>query len=288
MTYAAQHHRLIICADDYGISPAVSLGIRQLAAAGRLTATGAMTGMPACRTEAASLLTIRPAIAIGLHITLTDQRPLTAMPIFAPQGRCPAIGPLLKASFSGPLPKDEIAAEIEAQLDAFFEIFGRAPDFIDGHQHVHLLPGLRTAVLALFHRRLDPATCWLRDCRDIPLALLRRGSGAKAGVISALALGLRSAARRRGIPTNRGFSGFYDPKRETLAERLPAMLTGLQNGGLLMVHPGHVDDALRAVDSLTDCRENEWSFLMSEVFPALLAQRGFAIAAPADVFKLTP
>jgi len=253
--------RLIVCADDYALSPAVSLGIRQLAQQGRISATGAMTCMPSWSGEAPALAELsRPLgdrLEVGLHLTLTDQEPLTEMTVFAPEGRMPSVGTLIKAALVGMLPLSEIALELNSQLSAFEAQFGRLPDFIDGHQHVHLLPGIRQVVFGLFHHRLDPAQCWLRDCADQPAALLRRGGLVKAAVVTALAKGFAKTAMVRGITVNRGFTGFYDPVSAPLGDRLPAMLRGVRDGSLLMIHPGHVDAALEAVDSLT--RPARWN-----------------------------
>ncbi|HVI50721.1 MAG TPA: ChbG/HpnK family deacetylase [Candidatus Sulfotelmatobacter sp.] len=281
---------LIVCADDYGISPAVSAGIRELAAAGRITATGAMTCMSSWALEAPALRGLSERLGerleIGLHVTLTDQQPLGEMPVFAPEGRLPPIGALIKASLLRLLPSLEIAEEIERQLSAFEAHFGRAPDFIDGHQHVHLLPGIRQLAMGLFHRRLDPARCWLRDCSDCLPSLLARGGMFKASVVSALlARGFSRQAQERGIVTNRGFTGFYDPVAAPLAERMPSMLRGLRNGSLLMVHPGHVDSSLEAVDSLIRPRQSEWDYLSSDAWPELLARRGLDMAGRGMLFS---
>ncbi|WP_146002896.1 ChbG/HpnK family deacetylase [Telmatospirillum siberiense] len=277
--HSGQPRQLVICADDYAISPAVSAGIRELAVAGRLSATGVMSCMPAWADEAPALRPLGAAIAVGLHVTLTDQRPLGAMPRLAPDGRLPGIGRLFKLSFGFGLPKEEVAAELERQLDAFEANFGRSPDFIDGHQHVHLLPGVRQAILALFERRLDARHVWLRDCTDRPSAILKRGGAFKAGVIAAVGRPLSKAARARKIAMNRGFSGFYDIRRQSLGAVLEGMLADAGDGHLLMVHPGHVDEALRACDSLTDPRQSEWETLMAPDLPGRLAAQGFAIAS---------
>ena len=285
MSDLSSPRRLVICADDYGISPAVSLGIRQLIEAGRLSATGAMTCMPSWAAEAPALLPLADRVDVGLHFTLTDQQPLGNAPSLAADGRFLPIGGLLRRSLSRQISPTEVAAEFDRQLDAFEAAFGRSPDFIDGHQHVHLLPGVRQVVLAAFGRRLDPARCWLRDCTDAPAKLLARGAVAKAGFIAALGLRLRLAARRRGIALNRGFSGFYDPAGQTLDERFTALVSGAGDGHLLMVHPGHVDAALTAIDSLTTPRQAEWDFLGGAALPKLLAEHGFVIAGRGAVSR---
>lgn len=282
--------RLIVCADDYGLSPGVSLGIRELAERGRITATGAMTCMPAWKVEAPALTVLADRLGsrfeVGLHLTLTDQTPLGEMPVLAPQGKFPGIGSLLKASLARMLPLAEIAEELDRQLDAFKKHFGRMPDFIDGHQHVHLLPGIRQVVLGLFHRRLDAGQCWLRDCGERLPTLLHRGSAVKATVISVLlAHDFAKAAAERGITVNRGFSGFYDPSASSLRERMPALLHHAGDKALLMIHPGHVDAALEAVDTLTTPRQSEWDYLSSDAWPALLAERGITLAPKGTPFS---
>lgn len=272
---------LIVCADDYGLSPGVSLGIRQLAEAGRISATGAMTCMPAWAAEAEALKPLADKIAVGLHFTLTDQKPLGRMPTLAPKGKFPTVGELLRASLLGALPLAEIAAELHRQLDAFEEHFGAPPDFIDGHQHVHVFKGVRGVVLSQFHRRLDPARTWLRDCSDNPLRLLRRGFSAKAMIVGHIGKGLRRQAEQRNIPVNQGFSGFYDPAKQSLDGQLETMLQATRSGHLLMVHPGHVDAELEAVDSLTAPREAEFQTLMQDSFPARLEQLSLRIAGKA-------
>lgn len=277
--FAEPRKTLILCADDYALSPGVSLGIRQLAEAGRISATGAMTCMPYWSSEAPALRALVDRVQVGLHFTLTDQRPLGPMPHLAADGRFPSVGRLLKRSLLGGMPSAEVAAELERQLDAFEAAFGRPPDFIDGHQHVHVLPGVRGAVLAAFGRRLDPSRCWLRDCADGWARLAQRRQAVKAGIIAALSYGFARQARVRGISCNRGFSGFYDAERQGLAEVFSSLLAGAGDGHLVMVHPGHVDAELRAVDSLTTPREKEWAFLSGGEFPRLLAEHGFVLRA---------
>lgn len=272
---------LCICADDYGISPAVSAGIRELAAAGHLSATGVMAGMDAWPDEASALKDLAGRIDVGIHLTLTDQRPLGPMPVFAPSGRFPSVGGLLRLSFQGGLAGREIRDEIARQLDRFEAHFGRPPDFVDGHQHVHLFPGVREEVLALFGGRLDRRRCWLRDCTDAPSRLLGRPLPLKASFIALLGQRLARLAKADAVAMNRGFSGFYDAARMPFGEALPRMLARASDGHLLMVHPGHVDEQLRALDSLTGPREGEWRVLMADDLPVRLAALGFHLAGRA-------
>jgi predicted glycoside hydrolase/deacetylase ChbG (UPF0249 family) len=185
---------------------------------------------------------------------------------------------LLLAGLTGSISQQEIEDELNRQLDSFEKYFGAPPDFVDGHQHVHLFPGIWPTVLDVFSRRLDPCRCWLRDCCDFRLG--GRGQAFKAGVISLLSRAASSAAQRKKLTTNRGFSGFYDYSAGDLARFFSPMLRNAGDGHAMMVHPGHVDAELRAVDTLTDPRERELAFLLSDDFPHKLAEAGFTLAKP--------
>ncbi len=274
----SQLRPLIVCADDYGISPGVSLGIRELAAAGRLSATGAMTVMPHWPGAATAIRPLAGRIAVGLHLVLTDQAPLGAMPILAPRGRLPTIGQLTRRAVARRLPRDEVAAELGRQLAAFTAHLGRPPDFIDGHQHVHQLPQVREPVLDACARH----GAWVRDCWDEPLALLQRRSLGGA-VVAGLGRGLHRAAQARGIAHNDGFAGVYPFGRTTLRAALPRMLAAAGGRSLLMVHPGHPDAQLAAADAWVEPREGEWAYLNSDAFPRDLAALGLRVAGGAPL-----
>jgi predicted glycoside hydrolase/deacetylase ChbG (UPF0249 family) len=82
------------------------------------------------------------------------------------------------------------------------------PDHIDGHQHVHVLPGIRGAVLTEVARRYPVHAPLLRDPSDRLNSILSRASAAKALTVAALAIGFSSAAHKRGLYTNDSFAGF--------------------------------------------------------------------------------
>lgn len=271
---------MILCADDYGIAPGVSRGIRQLAAAGRLSATSCMTVFPEWPEEADRLGDLVDRIDIGLHLTLTDQRPLGAMPKLAPDGRLPTLGRLIGLAHLGHLDRLEIADEIARQFDAFEAALGRPPAFIDGHQHVHLLPGIRESVLALFDRRLDRRTAWLRSCAEPAASILRRRNDARrALVIAGLARPLHRATGRSGIATNLGFSGVtsFRADRDVEAD----MADYLSHTGarpLIMCHPGEPDDILAARDPILGARAAELSYFGSARFAEALDRHGVVLA----------
>src|SRR5574338_665325 len=258
----------LVCADDYGLAPGVNEAIAGLIAAGRLSATSCMVGLPDWRP---GVVTLREALArspadVGLHLTLTDQRPLSHAPNLAPGGRLPGLGQLLPRALARQLPAKEVKDEIRAQLDAFEDAWGAPPDYVDGHQHVHVLPGVREALVAELLRRYPVGRVWVRDCVEPPARCLRRGeSTAKAMFISALGAGLRRQLRAAGIPANDGFSGLHNfSTARPFGDKMRRFLAPLGPRPLLHVHPGRVDATLLGCDALTTPREAELAYLASD------------------------
>jgi hypothetical protein len=281
MNDAATPRRIWLCADDYGISPGVNRAIRDLIERGRLNATSVMVVGPAIgRDEVASLQASAaksPRCAIGLHATLTAPfRPLTMHFKPVDGGLFLAFPKLLRAGLMRRLDPEIIHAELIVQLSAFSEAFGRPPEFVDGHQHAQLFPQVREAFLAAVKQAAPDA--WVRQSgRRAPLR--QRLGAPKALVLDILSAQFRKLAARDGIAVNPAFAGAYDFSTEPdFGALMSGFLDSLPEGGLVMCHPGFVDDTLVSLDPLTGQREQEYGFLASEQFPPLLASNKVTLA----------
>jgi predicted glycoside hydrolase/deacetylase ChbG (UPF0249 family) len=270
----APPRRIWLCADDYGLADGVNRAIRDLISRGRLNATSVMVvGAAIGRAEVAALQDLAassPRCAIGLHATLTAPfRPLTMH--FRPTdgGLFLPFPKLLRAGLLQRLDPEMIEYELLAQLAAFKDLFGRAPDFVDGHQHAQLFPGVRDAFLRAV-QKVAP-TAWVRQGgRRKPLAGPLRAP--KALVLDVLSARFRKRATVAGIPFNSAFAGAYDfSKAPDFAVLMAEFLDGLPDGGLVMCHPGFVDKTLESLDPFTSQREAEHAYLASDRFPTLLA-----------------
>jgi predicted glycoside hydrolase/deacetylase ChbG (UPF0249 family) len=273
MNAAAQPRRIWLCADDYGLSPGVNRGIRDLIERGRLNATSVMVVGPALdrgeinALEAAAKGSDR--CAVGLHVTLSAPfRPLTMHfrpldgDMFLPFPK------LLRAGAMRRLDREMIRAEVMVQLSTFADSFGRLPDFVDGHQHVQLYPQVRDAFVEAVAETAPKA--WVRQGgRDRPLA--HRLASPKGLMLDVLSRQFRRRARAADLAFNPGFAGAYDfsPSAD-FGALMQGFIEGLPEGGLIMCHPGFVDDILRSLDPVTDVRESEHAFLASDAFPGLL------------------
>jgi hypothetical protein len=271
--------RIRLVADDYGISPAVNGAIRDLIARGRLNATSVMVVTPAFnQAEAGALAALAPAarFSIGLHLTLTAP--------FAPLSR--GYAPTRNGAFLplwltaaravvGNLGATALTNEIGTQIDAFAAAFGRPPDYIDGHQHVHLFPQIGDCLLKVMTQQTPAA--WVRQCGPAPgrnwWQVDRKGL-----VLDVLSRRFRRRARAAGVPTNPAFAGTYDFRPEAnFAALFANFLADIPDAGVVMCHPGVVDAELVRLDPLTSLREREYEFFGSEGFPAMLANHGVAL-----------
>ena len=261
--------RIILCADDFGLSPGVSRGILELLDQGRLSATSCMVNYPEFRDEAQVLKNFIGRADLGLHFSLTDSRPISSVAL-----ECHLNPPGLPAM------RDEVGR----QLDRYSNAMGVVPDYIDGHQHVHALPVVRDAVIEVARR----IGAYVRIPRDpIDLAMWRRPALFESIYLARASRALAKLARNSGIVTNRGFRGV-----RTFQEKVPfgdlfrKMIAGAQEGCLVMCHPGHPDALLAGRDSVREQRAGEWSYFSGQEFPTDLANAGLVLSRLREAISL--
>ncbi|HEX4159057.1 MAG TPA: ChbG/HpnK family deacetylase [Rhizomicrobium sp.] len=253
--------RIVLCADDFGLAPGVSCGILELLEQGRLSATSCMVNYPEFNADARSLRAFRGDADIGLHFSLTDHRPISRVAL-----ECHLRPPARSA----------MRDAVERQLEKFCEAMGMRPDYIDGHQHVHVLPVVREAVVDVAKR----IGAYIRIPRDpIDRAMWRRPAPLESAYLSRASRALEKLARGAGIVTNHGFRGV-----RTFQEKIPfghlfrKMIAGAGEGCLVMCHPGHVDSTLAGRDLVLEQRAEEWSYFSGPDFPADVADADLVLS----------
>lgn len=251
--------RIQICADDYGFDRAVSQGILDSIDAGVVSATSCMVLSPAWPHWAPALKERTGLADLGLHLDLNE---------FAHYARRDLKGWIF-AAYRGAVPARLARPWVDAQLDAFEKRLGQAPDYVDGHQHLHQLPGIREALLQALRARYGHG-CALRITRP------RRWRGAKAALIGALgAGGLAAGARAEGLRVNRDFAGVYGFEAQAdFAALLQGWLDSLPDGGLLMCHPGRAGATETRADGIRAARVREHAVLAGGQGRALLQALG--------------
>jgi chitin disaccharide deacetylase len=246
---------VVLCADDFGQSAAIGGGILQLVEAGRLSAVSCMTEADAWLESAPALARHQESIDIGVHFNLTH-------PCGFQSWSARPLGTTLLAAMSGGLDQRALATTLHAQLDRFESVMGKAPDFIDGHQHVHILPGIRTMLLHETARRYPRHKPYLRNVNP---RLQFTADLLKTLLLKTLNAGFVSSACRAGIPSTRRFGGIYSLSPATdFAALMERWLASAQSGDLIMCHPGNA--AFDAADPIAATRPRELQHLLSDDF----------------------
>lgn len=282
----------ILNADDYAMTAGVSDAIEQLARARRLSATSVMTNMPGWPARASRLRDLRDTIATGLHLNLTVGPSSGAMGPLAPDGNFRPLRTVIFAALSRRFDKTAARAEIGRQLDLFETHLGFAPDHVDGHQHVHVLPIVRVALIEELTARYGNRLPLVRlpfDSESTLAAGLR--TGAKPGIVAALGAGAANAFAAASIPTNKRFSGYsaFDTSRDYMSE-LDGELRRVETWGaapsIVMCHPGIPDAELARLDPVTTRRRQEFDALLS--MPDLSARIWHPVRTVPDAPLLWP
>ncbi|XP_005567931.1 carbohydrate deacetylase isoform X1 [Macaca fascicularis] len=265
--------RLVVTADDFGYCPRRDEGIVEAFLAGAVTSVSLLVNGAA--TESAAELARRHSIPTGLHANLSEGRPVGparrgASSLLGPEGfflgkmgfrEAVAAGDvdlpqvrsrscrrmLARTPRAPPGGYCEVREELEAQLSCFRELMGRAPTHVDGHQHVHVLPGVcqvfaealqaygvRFTRLPL-ERGVGGCT-WLEAPARAFACAVERDARAAVGPFS-----------RHGLRWTDAFVGLSTCGRHMSAHRVSGALARVLEGTLaghtltaeLMAHPGY-------------------------------------------------
>lgn len=223
--------RVVVCGDDFGMNADIDEGMIALAGMGRLSAVSCLTLGATFTANAPRLATLD--VDVGVHLNFSETLDAHAEPM-------PTLAALIVKAYAGLLDAAWIDAQLVRQFDAFEAAFGRAPDYVDGHQHVHQLPGIRKRVLALLGQRYGTHAPWLRQTAPGTQCGIPLKASLKARVIGALgASALGREARSSGLRTNRRLLGVYafDGGTRRYARLLRTWLSNARDGDLLMCHP---------------------------------------------------
>jgi len=258
---------LILCADDFSLNPAINAGILSLLNAGRLSAVSCMTQSPTWPADAKQLAPWKTRVDIGLHFNLTHT---------FPESYSNSLPVLMLQSQLRLLDRTAIRDSFCRQLDRFEQAMGSAPDFIDGHQHVHLFPVIRDIVIDEYVRRYGSSTHkpWIPSLHALPAD----AGQFKARVLQSMgARALHALLLQHGIPHNNSFAGIYDfNPDENLDARMQQWLATLPDGGLIMCHPALENTGND--DPIAAARYNECRYLSSPEFAATLQQHRVTLA----------
>jgi len=293
--------QLIVNADDFGLTEQVSRGILDAHREGIVTSTTLMANGGAFD-AAVSMSRRAPRLGIGVHLNLTQGRPVS------PALRIPSLvdrtgrfdlspGRLLRGIMTRQVDLADVETELRAQINKIFRA-GISPTHLDGHKHVHVLPGVSEIVIGLAQEfSIESVRCPQEEARGL-VRLLRvgRDSGIAAAkqylvgrVVSGFARLFKEKLAEAGLLFPEHFygltqTGFLDARSvHGILERLPEGVSEL------MCHPGYLDFHLvEAGTRLLAQREVEIRALTAPQVRKLVAERGIQLisyreaAAPAQ------
>lgn len=269
--------RVILCADDFGISPSVSKSICMLAEKKRISATSVMVVYEDWKTHCRTLMSLQRHLDIGLHFVLTDALPVS------PFKKIPSIVSLdasfynmkqfMKLAWLGQIKKEDVIEELTSQYDEFVDTFGVLPDFIDGHHNVHQYPIVDDAVIEFVKNRRIENKIYLRNTAHSLNSVFMQGfEFLKTALISFQGSSFKKKLLDNDMRTNESFGGVYNLTRSNKFEEkiVEFCCSANSKNGIVMVHPGKVDSILLKRDSFCEGREIEEKTLLDKTFPETL------------------
>ena len=281
---------LIVNADDLGWTDGVNRGIVEAFRNGIVTSTSLLANGAAFAGGVAAAKSAH-GLGVGIHLNLSDGPPVadreTVTSLLNDEGLF-AGGPeslLLRRARRGLL-LNEVEAEWDAQIQKVRDA-GIAPTQLDGHKHVHMLPGLFEIALRLAKRHNIGAIRVSLEASSLRAALSagnkqRTGVVLKQGVqargLKLLSRDAREQAERAGIATADYFCGIAQTGELTL-EGVTQLLKNLPEGTTeLMCHPGYADAALqKTATRLQDSRQTELAILTNMEIRNLVASQGIRL-----------
>ena len=281
---------LIVNADDLGWTDGVNRGIVEAFHHGIVTSASLLAN-GAAFASAVETARSAPALGVGVHLNLSDGPPVadreTVTSLLNDDGEF-ANGP--ESLFLRRVRRGPLLAEVETEWDAQIQKVcdaGIAPTHVDGHKHVHMLPGLFEIALRLAKRhgigaiRVSLEASGLRKALSSGTkrhAAVVMKQGVQARGLKLLARDAREQAERAGISTSDYFCGIAQTG-ELTREGVEQFMRSLPDGTTeLVCHPGYADAALqKSPTRLQDSRQTELQILTDTEIRNLVASLGIRL-----------
>ncbi|MGB4784502.1 MAG: ChbG/HpnK family deacetylase [Candidatus Acidiferrum sp.] len=281
---------LIVNADDLGWTEGVNRGIADAFRIGIVTSTS-MLANGAAFAGGLEIARQAPGLGMGVHLNLSDGAPVadreTVTSLLNDEGEF-AGGP--ESLFLKQVRRGLVLREVEMEWDAQIQKVrdaGIEPTHLDGHKHVHMLPGLFEIALRLAKRHSIGAirialeesslrTALASGRKQRSVVVMKQGVQARG--LKLLARDAREQAERAGIAAADYFCGIAQTG-ELTQEGLKKFLKSLPEGTTeLMCHPGYADAALKKTATrLQDSRQAELEILTDTGVRNLVASQGIRL-----------
>jgi hopanoid biosynthesis associated protein HpnK len=278
--------RLIINADDFGLTSGVNRAIVEAHERGIVTSTTLMANSSAFD-EAVRLAKADAGWSVGCHVVLLDGQPLidparvTSL-VVARNGHAfrDGVAGFAVRALAGRIDPEQVEAETTAQIRKL-QAHGVAVSHLDTHKHTHMFPAALKGILRAAR------TCGIIAMRNpfevvaANLAHAQRGLWkryAQVKTLRGLSGSFRRAVAKAGLKTPDGTlgivaTGHLNPDLfRNIAENMP------EGTWEFVCHPGYVDADLEAVRTrLRRQREEELAVLTSADARNALEHRGIEL-----------
>ncbi len=284
--------RLIINADDFGLTHGVNRAIAEAHQHGVVTSATLMANGAAFE-DAARIARSAPRLGVGCHVLLVDGSPIlesaqVSSLLTSPDGKQfgTGIAKFSLRALSGRLESSQVEAEVTAQIRKL-QSAGIGVSHLDSHKHTHMFPSVFRPLL---HAARE---CGVRAVRNpfdvirISLAAGRPGLWKRYGEVKLLrnlANQFRKATQEAGVITPDGTLGIAvtgaldDRLFRLIIEKLP------EGTWEFVSHPGYDDAELDGVQTrLRESREQELLVLKSPQTRDLLARSGIELISYRDL-----
>ena len=281
---------LIVNADDLGWTVGVNRGIAEAHRNGIVTSASLLANGKAFE-DAANIAQALPALGVGVHLNLSDGAPMaraTAVPSLVGERDEMYAGPeqLMVRKARGKLNLLDVEREWDAQIERIRSA-GIVPTHLDGHKHVHMLPGLFPIALKLAKKHSIAAIRISHEASGLRAALsggndshasMVLKQGVQARVLKFFARDARALAERAGIEIVDYFCGIAQTGAFT-KEGVLHLLDKLPEGTTeLMCHPGYADgDLAKTPTRLQESRASELAILTDTSVRKSVASHGIRL-----------
>jgi predicted glycoside hydrolase/deacetylase ChbG (UPF0249 family) len=283
--------QLVVNADDLGMTRGINRAIIEAHRGGIVTSTSLLANGAAFE-DAAALLHQCPELSVGLHVNLTQGKPVRAgakSSLVDRRGYFYALGALAMRLSVGAVSMRDLEAEITAQAQRAVDA-GIALSHFDSHHNIHLHP-VAAGALARVARRINVRWIRFRGQRPMLPWMLR-----EAGLLSLrdharhllALLGSRAAAGDDNAPGQplRWVVGAPQLLRASPRHLFGGLVRSIEDGVTEWVcHPGYVDDELRTLLGAepAQAREADLELLADPECRALLKSAGIELVGYAQL-----
>jgi predicted glycoside hydrolase/deacetylase ChbG (UPF0249 family) len=272
--------RLIVSADDFGLTEGINEGIIRCAREGIVTSASIMTNMPAFE-HAVAQAGQCPGLALGVHLNLVKGRPLLppeqVSSLVDNKGNFYTLPRFTLKLLTGKIKLAEAEPELRRQVEKALAA-GLTVTHLDSHRHFHTYPALLKPVIKMAREyKINKIRC--------PLGLSVLPGSIKEFILNTLSRNARKRLDMAGVSHNdRLFELVKIEGENDYLRAMAAFLESLTDGVTeLDCHPGFVTGELNGIEAAIHNREKQVKILTDPALPGLLETHGIRLVNYADI-----